>query len=406
MLQTLQQLRVRRNTLAKRPDTEMLLPIPQKTISIITEAAGIPPSATAGMHEEVNANAKMSLHEPYLFPGRPAFTSNHHFGVSADMVFCIMDYLPASGSPRGLWVAPFAGRSSWESGMKRLVFISTFSLLASITTPAERHPLRSAQPADSASSDSPWSAGYSLAGDTAPGSFEPSSPETGRPPDPAVPAATETIVVVDGVKYPCSGAGVIAAITDAYAQLSGIVDARGCQSLVSTSEIDVGTTAGYPLTLLVPNFGIWTFSLNNSGLCGIKQFTHSSIIGTAPAGGGSFSLIAASGASMYSLLCTDPSPKFGGSYILSSGVSAGNPNRAFMGGALITFQHLFDSSETDRIMAYNFVGIRIQFTDFCCGAIFKNTVSDGYGNPGAAPVLIGGGPQREVRSLQVERSTV
>jgi hypothetical protein len=62
-----------------------------------------------------------------------------------------------------------------------------------------------------------------------------------------------------------------------------------------------------------------------------------------------------------------------------------------MGGALITFQHLFDSSETDRIMAYNFVGIGIQFTDFCCGAIFKNTVSDGYGNPGAAPVLIGGG---------------
>jgi len=205
------------------------------------------------------------------------------------------------------------------------------------------------------------------------------------------PATLNNIVVVDGVKYPCSGAGVIAAISDAYAALSGIVEARGCQNLMATSEIDVGTPAGYPLTLLVPNFGIWTFSFNNSGACGIKQFTHSSIVGTAAAGGGSFSLVAASGASMYSLLCTDPSPKFGGSYISTSGVSAGNPNRALMAGALITFQHLFDSSETDRIMAYNFVGIGIQFTDFCCGAIFKNTVSDGYGNPGATPVLIGGG---------------
>ncbi len=207
----------------------------------------------------------------------------------------------------------------------------------------------------------------------------------------ATPATLDNSIVVDGVKYPCSGAGVIAAISDAYAALSGIVDARWCQNLTATSEIDVGTPAGYPLTLLVPNMGVWIFSINNSGACGIKQFTHSSIVGTAAAGSGSFSLIAASSSSMYSLFCTDPSPTSGGSYISTSGVSAGNPNHATMTGALITFQHLFDSSQTDRIMAYNFFGIGIQFTDFCCGAIFKNTVSDGYANTGAAPVLIGGG---------------
>jgi len=43
------------------------------------------------------------------------------------------------------------------------------------------------------------------------------------------------------------------------------------------------------------------------------------------------------------------------------------------------------------LMAYNFYGIGIQFNDFCCGATFKNTVSDGDGNPGALPVLVGGG---------------
>jgi hypothetical protein len=276
--------------------------------------------------------------------------------------------------------------------MKRFLVLILFLIFASL--PASGEFLRTivGHSILSDSAVSPLADEYEPAPESAANPPSPSSALQSTPPGGAAPAPTVTsAVVVDGVKYPCSGAGVIAAIMDAYAAAMGTVDARGCSNISSTSEIDVGTPAGYPLTLLVPNFGVWTFSINNSSACGIKQFTHTSIVGTAAAGSGSFSLIAAPGASMFSLFCTDPSPLSGGSYLATSGVSAGNPNRAAIAGALITFQHLFDSSETDRIMAFNFFGIGIQFTDFCCGAIFKNTVSDGYGNPGAAPVLIGGG---------------
>lgn len=198
-------------------------------------------------------------------------------------------------------------------------------------------------------------------------------------------------IYIDGVQYPCSGSGIISAINDAMNALVGTVDARICANLTTTTEIDIGNRQGYPLTLLVPDFGTWTISFNNPGQCGLKVFTHSSIVGTAPAGSAGFSLLPAAGASIRSALCTDPDPLWGGSYVNISGVSAGNPNHASIARALIEIDHLFDSSVTDRLMAYNFYGIGIDFNDFCCGATFKNTVSDGYGNSGALPVMVGGG---------------
>lgn len=202
---------------------------------------------------------------------------------------------------------------------------------------------------------------------------------------------TSNAIYVDGVQYPCSGAGVISAISDAMTALVGTVDARICANLTTTTEIDIGNRQGYPLALLVPNFGIWTIDFNNPGNCGLKVFTHSSIVGTSATGSASFSLVPAAGASIRSALCTDPDPLSGASYVNISGVSAGNPNHASITTALIEINHLFDSSVTDRLMAYNFYGIGIQFNDFCCGATFRNTVSDGYGNPGALPVMVGGG---------------
>jgi hypothetical protein len=199
------------------------------------------------------------------------------------------------------------------------------------------------------------------------------------------------VIFIDGTHYPCTSAGIISAISAAIVATISTVDARGCPNLPITAEIDVGNSSFYPITLLVPTYGSWAIGNLGGSSCGIKVFSKSSVLGDAPAGTAAFSLIPNAEATLYAALCTDPSPASGASYVHITGVSAGNPNAATMTRGMISLDHLFDSSETDRLMAYNFFGNGIVFNDFCCGTIFKNSVSNGYGNAGAIPVVIGGG---------------
>ncbi len=199
------------------------------------------------------------------------------------------------------------------------------------------------------------------------------------------------IIMVDGVTYPVSTAGLQAAIAAAIAAGGGIVDARGMGSFNITSEIDVGNHAQVPVTLLLPQAATWTVSgITNGTSCAIKQFSQSSILG--PGTGGSSAMVIHAGAvtnNLDSLYCTEPSPNGNGSYIRAEGFQLYNPNTATMVNGAMNVTALFDDSEFKNIVvaSYGTVGLNVHGI-VCCGAHFTNLTSNGNNVANSIPVQI------------------
>lgn len=170
----------------------------------------------------------------------------------------------------------------------------------------------------------------------------------------------------------------------------GTCDARmfsGYQ--VMSQQISVLSTT----TLLIPPAGVWTWDLRDGVSAGILQFTGSSIIGTAPGGGGStmYLMPGSNATKMLALYATDGNPSGGGSYIHASGFAALNlsfPGASFSHGLIYT-RLLFDESRIERIMAGNSYGDAWHIYGTCCDTEFVQVQASSHLGPlGGTPLVV------------------
>jgi hypothetical protein len=149
-----------------------------------------------------------------------------------------------------------------------------------------------------------------------------------------------------------------------------------------------------PSTVLrLPAAAEWFWDLRDGTSVGMMQYTGSSIIGTAPGGGGGdFYLMPGSNATkMLALYATDGAPADGGSYIYATGFGALNlqyQGAQFSHGLIYT-RFLWDESRIERVTAGNLFGDAWHIYGVCCDTEFAQVqAASNYGTLGGTPLVI------------------
>jgi hypothetical protein len=199
-------------------------------------------------------------------------------------------------------------------------------------------------------------------------------------------------IMMDGVFYPCTTTGLQTALAAAAAAGGGEVDARLCSALTlnAATSIGDGTNA---VTLIIPNRGTWTLSGITDGTSCFLTLKHgSSIYGHGTSNDANkFTLQSSTGVNADSMLCTDPSPTGGGTYVrIEGGLLLYNQTASTYVNGLLHIQKVFDASSVRNVSIANTDGIGLYVKGACCGATFEKVVVDGQGGTGAKPVIIDG----------------
>lgn len=191
----------------------------------------------------------------------------------------------------------------------------------------------------------------------------------------------------------CAGsdasAKINACIALAIADGGGTVDARGLIGAQTISqEIDVGNSSKVPVELLLPHYGIWNVTITNGTSCGIKVFSASSVIGSQTGADPAFRLQSASSlTSVDSLLCTDPSPSSGGSYVRVEGLGIYNAAQATFSTGAVNWQKTFDNSVLRDVAINDYQNDGLVIYGACCSTSFVNVTSNAN-SLGKRPVFI------------------
>lgn len=146
--------------------------------------------------------------------------------------------------------------------------------------------------------------------------------------------------------------------------------------------------------LLLPHYGQWIWSLSDGVSAGILQQGNSSLIGTAPGGGGGQFLLepGSNFTRMLALYATAAVIPTEYSYVYASGFFAFSgefPGAVFSHGVVYT-RMLFDESRFERIMADNQYGDSWHVAGACCDTEFVQ-VQANSGNTGKTPLTVENG---------------
>ena len=113
--------------------------------------------------------------------------------------------------------------------------------------------------------------------------------------------------------YPCTTAGIQAAISDAVNLANGItqsvVDASNCTTLTITSEIDIGTgtALNQRIKFLLPANGTWTATMTGGTSYALKWGEGAMVYGGTGCGEGQpFTIVAGSGSNLRAVCGNDP----------------------------------------------------------------------------------------------------
>lgn len=203
------------------------------------------------------------------------------------------------------------------------------------------------------------------------------------------------VLFLDGSKYACTLAGLQSALADSLTAGGGIVNTQPCPTIALTGPSVIGDGT-HSVTLILPNNGVWTLTgITNGTDCFLKVMGGSSIFGFGAANDGN-KLTLQNGSTLVnadSMICTNPTPAGGGSYVrVEGGVILYNPNGTagtYVNG-LLHAQKVFDASSFRNISIANTNGIGLYVKGVNSGATFEKIVSDGQGGAGAIPVLVDG----------------
>lgn len=192
----------------------------------------------------------------------------------------------------------------------------------------------------------------------------------------------DTILFVDGLKYPCTAAGTISLLADA----TGQANAQGCVSgFTSSSEIDIA--AG--ISFLHPSKSTWTFSGTTPAQYGVKLATGSLFSGGSGAAsdGAAFTLQASASASLDSLLATDTTVS-GGGYFAAENIRLYNPSGGTFANGLLHAENMVDGSFFRNAEVSNYSGIGVNWRKNCCADYTLGLVANGNHAAGAQPFLL------------------
>lgn len=197
-------------------------------------------------------------------------------------------------------------------------------------------------------------------------------------------------IVIDGVTYPYTAAGVNAAVHAAVALTSGgVVDATGIPTETFSSEIDVGDATGSDsVTLLVPPVGTWTFTMRDGASCGLRVYGKSSVIGSNPSGSTLFTVSAGAAANLRAVVCNDPTD---GQYVRIEGFGVSKPVTATVTCGVMCITGSADGTLIHSVKIGPGGGIGLQVAGVCCGAVLSDLVIDGGSLSGSRPLVIGTG---------------
>jgi hypothetical protein len=203
-------------------------------------------------------------------------------------------------------------------------------------------------------------------------------------------AVTNGVVLADLQVGATLDAKLNACIVAAKLQLPHICDARNVGSGTISAEVDVGDSSFTPVALLLPQSGTWTVTITNGTSCGFKLFDASAIISDGTTGEG-MTMVIANGASANDLavVCTDPAPAGGGSYVLARGFSIKNNLGGIAVDAALEITKTFDSSVFEKITTVNTNGTGLYVHNTCCGLVLRDMVSDSVLGAGGIPCKIG-----------------
>lgn len=182
-----------------------------------------------------------------------------------------------------------------------------------------------------------------------------------------------------------------ACIAAVIAAGGGTCNARGLGGTQTISQqINVGNSSFVPVELLTPYQAVWNPTITNGTSCAIMVYSGSYLHGEGT-GPSKFAIEALNTTNVDGLVCTDPSPSGGGSYIRISGIAANNR----VGGTVVSgafhIQKLFDNSRIENNNASNYSGVGFYIHNVCCEATFSNNTMNGNGGVGALPLKIGPG---------------
>ena len=182
-----------------------------------------------------------------------------------------------------------------------------------------------------------------------------------------------------------------ACVTAAIA-LTGTCDARGLGgSQTIAAQINVGSSAQVPVTLLLPSSGTWAVTITDGTSCGIKQFSSAALIGF---NGGLGQLVIvpnSSATNVRALYCTDFAPTGNGSYVRAEGFQLYNAVGATLVKGAMDVESTYDNSSFENITIASYNGVGLYVKGSCCGTLFKKITSNGGGSTGAIPVVVDGG---------------
>ena len=194
----------------------------------------------------------------------------------------------------------------------------------------------------------------------------------------------QTTLSMGGTAYPCTQAGLTAALTIMNAR-GGTLDASACTSLSVTTPNDIGDGV-HSVTLKFPLTGMWTVSgIANGSSCFFTVRDGSSVLGGGPGNGGSqFKVYSDASANFAdSIFCT-----LDNSYTrIEGGFGIESVSGTFVNG-LVHWRRAFDSSLVRSITILNRGGIGAFIDGPCCSAAWEHVVINGGGATGSIPLII------------------
>ncbi len=179
----------------------------------------------------------------------------------------------------------------------------------------------------------------------------------------------------------------------------GIADATGLRSGTIAAQVNVGNAANTQhVTLLLPDYATWLVSITDGTSCGIMLYNYGAIIGMGAATSGATLRIdsASSSTNVSALVCTDPSPIYGSSYVRAESFSLSNFNLGRMANAELLLQHLYDGTSFRNILVFgNGVvssgsGIAMEVIGACCATHLESIVVNCNSIATCQPLTIGG----------------
>src|SRR5260221_2813085 len=193
-------------------------------------------------------------------------------------------------------------------------------------------------------------------------------------------------------KYPCTTAGAKAAIADALALANGvtvpIVDARRCQTMTITSEIDWGNASGANLTAYFSNGSVWTVTGMTDGVsCAFKQFGHTDLRGE---GGVNNPFMLHGGLASNNLSAIYCLGSSGNSiYYRADNIQIYNPNGATVANGAAYFNGADDNSNWSNFTVASYGTVGLNLNNLCCSSNFYNFTTQGNHVAGSVPLQIG-----------------